>query len=113
MITQGRSLCADFDARRNVLAITRIGFIIAVFLASLAVATIARAQNNPTASADDTARFLAGLPPSANSPLLQLSQDPAAQQHAAAFDAAFGNFEKNQLAKIRAWASANPSALPR
>jgi len=110
MITQGRSLCADFDARRNVLAITRIGFIIAVFLASLAVATIARAQNNPTASADDTARFLAGLPPSANSPLLQLSQDPAAQQHAAAFDAAFGNFEKNQLAKIRAWASANLTA---
>src|SRR5215471_17295426 len=54
---------------------------IAAFVASaiiLAAAYSARAQ---TASADDTARFLAGMPPSGASPLVPLTQDPAWQQH--------------------------------
>jgi hypothetical protein len=88
---------------------TRIGFV-AVFLASFIVATIARAQNSQTVSADDTARFLAGMQPSANSPLVQLTQDAAAKQHATYFDTAFGNLDKNQLAKIRAWSAANLNA---
>ena len=61
-------------------------------------------------SADDTARFLAGMPPSAASPLTPLMQDPSWQQHAKFFDAAFGQLEQRQLSKIRTWADANLSA---
>jgi hypothetical protein len=57
-------------------------------------------------SFDDTARFLAGMPPSAGSALVPLTQDPAWQQHARYFDSAFGNVDKNQFSKIRAWSSA-------
>jgi hypothetical protein len=63
------------------------------------------AQPQP-ASADDTARFLAGMPPSSGSPLTALTQDPAWQQHARRFDSVFGNLDKNQFSKIRAWSSA-------
>jgi hypothetical protein len=93
----------------NALKVNRIVFSI-VLVASLALATIARAQSDQIASANDTARFLAGMQPSANSPLVQLSQDAAAKQHAAYFDTAFGNVEKNQLAKVRAWSAANLNA---
>jgi len=88
---------------------TRIGFI-AVLVASFVVTTAARAQSDPIASADDTARFLAGMQVSPNSPLAQIAQDPNIKQHAAYFDTAFGNVEKNQLAKIRAWSAANLNA---
>ena len=63
-----------------------------------------------TVSADDTARFLAGMPPSADSPLTPLTKDPAWQRHAKFFDAAFGQLEQRQLSKIRAWADANLAA---
>ncbi len=58
-------------------------------------------------SANDTARFLAGMPPAADSPLAALTKDAAWQQHAHAFDAAFQRVEQTQIAKIRAWSSAN------
>src|SRR5262249_27487309 len=83
---------------------------IAAFVASaiiLAAAYSARAQ---TASADDTARFLAGMPPSSVSPLAPLTQVPAWQQHARYLNSAFGNLDKNQFAKIRAWSSAKLTA---
>jgi hypothetical protein len=73
----------------------------------LSSAYLARAQ---TASANDTARFLAGMPPSSASPLAPLTQDPAWQQHARYFNSAFGNLDKNQFAKIRAWSSAKLTA---
>jgi len=57
-------------------------------------------------SFDDTARFLAGMPPSAGSALAPLTQDPAWQQHARSFNSAFGNVDKNQFSKVRAWSSA-------
>jgi hypothetical protein len=91
------------------LHMTRIG-IFAAAIASLVFATSVSAQNSPTVSADDTARFLAGMPPSANSPLVPLTQDATAKQHAAHFDTAFSNLERNQLSKIRAWSAANLSA---
>jgi hypothetical protein len=58
------------------------------------------------ATADDTARLLAGLPPSSNSPLAPYTKDPAWQQHARYFDTIFAreisanfprsaNFQKN------------------
>jgi hypothetical protein len=83
---------------------------IAAFVANgiiLAAAYPARAQ---TASADDTARFLAGMPPSSASPFTPLTQDRAWQQHARYFNSAFGNVDKNQFAKIHAWSSAKLTA---
>jgi hypothetical protein len=61
-------------------------------------------------SFDDTARFLAGMPPSEGSALAPLTQDPAWQQHARYFNSAFGNVDKNQFSKVRAWSSAKLTA---
>src|SRR4030081_3413155 len=74
----------------------------------LAAAGPARAAN--TVTADDTARFLAGMPPSADSPLTPLTADPSWQRHAKFFDAAFAQLEQRQLSKIRAWAETNLAA---
>jgi hypothetical protein len=74
----------------------------------LAAAMPARAAD--TVSADDTARFLAGMPPSADSPLTPLTKDPAWQRHAKFFDTAFGQLEQRQLSKIRTWADTNLAA---
>jgi hypothetical protein len=100
---------------KNALRLTRSGFI-AFVLFACAVATtsvsaqIPQAQAIPSASADDTARFFAGMPLPADSPLAQLAQDPTARQHAANLDRAFGIFEKLHLSKVRAWANANLTA---
>ena len=74
----------------------------------LAAAGPARAAN--TVTADDTARFLAGMPPSADSPLTPLTADPSWQRHAKFFDAAFAQLEQRQLSKIRSWAETNLAA---
>jgi hypothetical protein len=63
-----------------------------------------------TATADDTARFLAGVPPSAGSPLTPLTKDPSWQRHAKFFDTAFGQLEQRQLSKIHSWAETNLAA---
>jgi hypothetical protein len=76
--------------------------------AFLAVAMPARAADAVTA--DDTARFLAGMPPSARSPLMPLTNDPSWQRHARFFDSAFGQLESKQISKIRAWANTNLAA---
>jgi hypothetical protein len=76
-----------------------------IFLASAGLGGAAEAV-----TANDTARFLAGMPPSADSPLTPLTRDPAWQRHAKFFDAAFGQLEQHQLAKIRAWADSNLAA---
>ena len=65
----------------------------------------ARAADAPTA--DDTAKFLAGMMPSANSPLMALTRDPAWQRHAKFFDSAFGQLDQRQMSKVRAWSEAN------
>ena len=52
---------------------------------------------------DDTARFLAGMMPSADSPLMPLTKDPAWQRHARFFDSAFGQLEQRQMSRVRAW----------
>jgi hypothetical protein len=59
-----------------------------------------------SASADDTARFLAGMQPSAESPLAALTRDQSWLQHAGFFDRAFGALDRTQLGKIRAWSGA-------
>ena len=72
------------------------------------------AAATPTRAADvapdDTARFLAGMPPAADSPLTPLTKEGGWNQHARAFDAAFQRVEQAQLARIRAWSSAHLTA---
>src|SRR5258705_9490625 len=78
------------------------------FAFALALAQPSRAAD--TATVDDTARFLAGMPPSAGSPLTPLTRDPTWQRHARFFDQAFAQLEQRQLAKIRAWSDTNLAA---
>jgi hypothetical protein len=59
---------------------------------------------------DDTARFLAGMMPSADSPLTALTKDPAWQRHAKFFDSAFAQLDQRQISKVRAWSDANVAA---
>jgi hypothetical protein len=103
------------QSRRSAI-VQNLGFAAAVALslafAGAAHAQAVRAQSAPApsakpASADDTAKFLAGMPVSADSPLAALSQNPAAKQHTAYFDRAFGELDKAKLSKIRTWAAAN------
>ena len=79
---------------------------VAIVVASFLVFSTAGPASAELASADDTARFLAGMQPSAGSPLLPLTHDPVWQQHARRFNGIFANVESRQLAKIRAWSSA-------
>jgi hypothetical protein len=83
---------------------------IAALAATMLVAAAMPARAADTVTADDTARFLAGMPPSADSPLTPLTKDPSWQQHARFFDAAFGELERRQLSRIRAWADTNLAA---
>jgi hypothetical protein len=75
--------------------------LIAVWLAL--PASLARSAEAVTA--DDTARFLAGLAPSSNSPLAALTNDPLWRQHAHYFDSIFER-EDGKLSKIRAFSRA-------
>ena len=83
---------------------------IAVIAATMLLAAVAPARAADTVSADDAARFLAGMQPSASSPLAPLTKDPAWQHHARFFDAAFAQLEQRQLSKIRAWSATNLAA---
>jgi len=79
----------------------------ALFL--LNVAPLRAADN---VSANDTARFLAGMAPAADSPLAPLTRDSSWQQHARTFDGAFERLEQRQLSRIRAWSAANLGMAP-
>ena len=85
---------------------TKVAFAaVALFLVA---ALPSRAANVVTAN--DTALFLAGMMPSADSPLMPLTQEPSWQRHAKFFNAAFAQLEEHQLSRIRAWASTNLAA---
>jgi hypothetical protein len=81
----------------------------ALLLAGALALTAASARGAETATADDAARFLAGLPPAADSPLAALTKSSAWQQHAKRFDALFGRVESGGLAKIAAFSRAQLS----
>jgi len=85
---------------------------IAALLAGLLALSLAPARSADRVSANDTARFLAGLPPASQSPLAALTQDPAWQQHANYFNRIFAEDEKDHLSRIRAFAQAQ-LATPR
>jgi hypothetical protein len=83
---------------------------IAAVAVSLILATASLGRAAETATANDTARFLAGMQPSADSPLMPLTKDPAWQQHARFFDSAFAQLDQRQLSKIRAWSDVHLAA---
>jgi hypothetical protein len=68
------------------------------------------AANAAEVTANDTARFLAGMMPSADSSLMALTKDPAWQHHAKFFDQAFAQLDQRQISKVRAWSEANLAA---
>jgi hypothetical protein len=83
---------------------------IAAVAVTVLFASAMSARGAEAVTANDTALFLAGMQPSADSPLMPLTRDPAWQHHAKFFDAAFAQLEQHQLSKIRAWANTNLAA---
>ena len=63
-----------------------------------------------TGTANDMARFLAGLQPAADSPLSALTREQVWQQHARYFDKAWKGLDSRQLSLIRQWSSENLAA---
>jgi hypothetical protein len=57
--------------------------------------------SQPIIVANETARYLAGLPLSVGSPLRGLAQDPHWAAHVRAMDSAFSTLERRQLSNIR------------
>ena len=62
---------------------------------------IAPVRGFESATADDTARFLAGLSPSSDFPLTAQTKDPAWAAHARYFDSIFAREESTSLSKVR------------
>jgi len=76
---------------------------VAALLAGMLALTMAPARSAETSTPDDTARFLAGLPPAADSPLASLAKSPSWEQHARHFDSIFGQEDRTRLSEIRAF----------
>lgn len=70
----------------------------------------ARAQPQTGASANDVARFLAGMPPADGSPLAAVAREASWRSHARSMDVAWASIERRQLSKIRDWSAANLTA---
>ncbi len=77
----------------------------AACLAGLLIVAAPPAPRAEPASPNDTARFLAGLPPAPDSPLAALTAAPGWRRHARYFDAAFARQERSTIAKIRAFSA--------
>jgi hypothetical protein len=88
------------DSARPVKAVAFALSLLLVFAPAAAAETAAIA-----ATADDTAKILAGMPPSADSAPASYTKDGTWQQHAKRFDAAWGALDKRQLSKIKAWST--------
>jgi hypothetical protein len=84
----------------------RVVTLVAAFL----FAAVSPGRAADAATIDDTAKFLAGMMPSADSPLMPLTKDPSWQRHAKFFDSAFAQLEQRQISKIRAWSDTNLAA---
>jgi hypothetical protein len=84
----------------------RVVTLVAAFL----FAAVSPGRAADAATIDDTAKFLAGMMPSADSPLMPLTNDPSWQRHAKFFDSAFAQLEQRQISKIRAWSDTNLAA---
>ena len=88
--------------------------LVACLLTAVLLMTCAPAvQAAERATADDTARFLAGLRPSPGSPLIALSKTAVWQRHAARFDSVFEAKDRDSLSRIRAFAAKEVPQLDR
>jgi hypothetical protein len=74
---------------------------LAVVLTAAMLAAVVPARGAESVTADDTAKFLAGIQPAADSPLAALTRDPAWQQHAHTLDSIFSREDKRTLSKVR------------
>src|SRR5580658_2455708 len=83
--------------------------IAAAVLASALALSVNPARSADTANPNDTARFLAGMPPASDSPLAALANTPAFTQQEHAFDSIFEQEDKNTLSKVRAFSAAHLS----
>ena len=72
----------------------------AALTAVILTVAAAPAWSAETATFNDTARFLAGLPPSPDLPLAPLTKDAAWQQHARYFDLIFAREDSAHLSKF-------------
>ena len=88
------------DSARGVKAVAFALSLLLVFAQAAAAETAAA-----VATADDSAKILAGMPPSVDSPLASYTKDGSWQQHAKRFDAAWAALDKRQLSKIKAWST--------
>ena len=77
--------------------------IAAILMTLMLALSAAPAQSLDSATADDTARFLAGLPSSSSSALAALTKEPAWQSHARYFDSIFAREESTHLSKVRSF----------
>jgi APA family basic amino acid/polyamine antiporter len=77
-----------------------------LLLAGALTLAAAPARSAETSAPDDAARFLAGLPPAADSSLASLTKSPMWREHARHFDSMFGKVEEGTLSKIRAFSEA-------
>lgn len=82
--------------------------LVAAFACVLAISSIPARGADVTP--DDTARFLAGMETTAESPLATLAKDLSWQRHARYMDGIFDQTEKRHLSKIRDFAKANLTA---
>jgi hypothetical protein len=69
-------------------------------IGSLTLSALVHAE---TPSANDQARFLAGIPQEQGSPLADLARRPEYERHAKEFDTSWADIEKRQLGPIRDW----------
>ena len=74
-------------------------------VASFVLAPMAGRAAQP-ASENDTARFLAGMQPGPDSPLLPLTKVGAWQQLAGRFNAIFAKVDSRQIGRIHTWSQA-------
>jgi hypothetical protein len=65
--------------------------------------TLSVATASAASSLDDTAKILAGLPPSPGSPLQSLAGDPGWKNQAAGFSQTWRKFNERQLSRVRIW----------
>lgn len=76
-------------------------------LALLFAASTARAAD--TASPNDMALFLAGMPVAADSAMAPFTNDPAWRSHARSMDGIWKNLNARQISRIQTWSKANLS----
>jgi len=82
---------------------SRINKLAALVAGAVLVAATNGTAHSQGATADDVARFLAGMQPSAGSPLTALTRNPGWQRHAKWFESNWAAMEKQRLSRVRAW----------